>query len=204
MTAKKAYFIFLALLASILLGIGAIVYFSRAFLTNNANELVAKKLELETVDRTELVYRTNKLLYEKNKDTADLLATIIPAEKDQARAVRDITQIATAYDLSLRSVNFPGSDLNSAKKTATNETAAKASVSQAKPVAGLNGVLGMEVSLELTHINVSNSISTNQVLGFLERIENNRRNIRVTSINFGTAVDEGKTLKVNALLFIKP
>lgn len=206
MTTKKAYFGLIAVLVAIIASIGGMMYFSRVFLKSNADKLVAAKLELYKVDETESAYRKNQGLLQNNKDTAEILAAIAPAEKDQARAVREITQMAAESGLSVKAVRFPGSDLVITKKstTADQKTATTQSISQAKPVPGLNNVLGIAVEVELNNSNPNAAISTDQVLTFLQKLENNRRNMRVTSINFGSAVDEGKTLKVDTLLFIKP
>lgn len=205
-SAKKAYYGLIGLLIIVIAGIGAVLYFSRVFLKANSDKLVAAKLELYKIDETESAYRKNQALLTANQDTADILASVIPNEKDQAKAVREITQIAADNGLSVKAIRFPGSDLVITNKSTTAEqkTATSQSVSQAKVVPGLTNVLGIVVEIELNSANANQTISTDQVLGFLQKVENNRRNIRVTSINFGSAVDEGKTLKVDTLLFIKP
>ena len=204
MNTKKAYYLFLGVLVLMIVALGAILYFSRTFLLSNSNRLVAAKLELYKIDETESAYKKNQSLLESNVATAEALAAIVPSEKDQARAVRELTQIAGENGLTIKAVRFPGSDLVVKKTTGTTSTTNTPSVSQAKPVPGLNNVLGVAVEVELNHATPNTPISTDQVLGFLNQLENNRRNIRVTSINFGSAVDEGKTLKMDTLIFIKP
>lgn len=216
MTTKKAHYGLLGLLILIIIAIGLAMYFSRVFLKTNSDKLVNAKLELYKIDETEYIYRKNQAILQENKETADILSSVLPQEKDQAKAVREITQIAGANGLSVKSIKFPGSDLVITNKPATTTqpqgsttTPAPAApagptISQAKPVSGLSNVLGIAVEIELTSSRAGAQISTDQVLSFLQQVENNRRNIRVTSINFGSSVDEGKTLKIDTILFIKP
>ena len=214
MTTKKAHFGLLGLLVLVIVAIGLAMYFSRVFLKSNSDSLVNAKLELYKIDETEYIYRKNQAILQENQETADILASVLPQEKDQAKAVREITQIASDNGLSVKAIRFPGSDLVITNKpvaaqtqgstTTPQATPSGPTISQAKPVNGLNNVLGIAVEVELTSARSGAQISTDQVLSFLQQIENNRRNIRVTSINFGSSVDEGKTLKIDTLLFIKP
>ena len=131
----------------------------------------------------------------------------MPSEKDQARSVRELNIIAQDNDLKVASVIFPRSDLIATKKPvssssdeqATSEQSKTVSISQAKPVKGLNGVLGLEVSVEVSSPDGSR-ISTDQLLGFLRQVENNRRNMRITSINFS---GDGASINTKLTLFIK-
>lgn len=214
MTTKKAHYGLLGLLVLVIVAIGLAMYFSRVFLKSNSDSLVNAKLELYKIDETEYIYRKNQAILQENQETADILASVLPQEKDQAKAVREITQIASDNGLSVKAIRFPGSDLVITNKpvaaqtqgstTTPQATPSGPTISQAKPVNGLNNVLGIAVEVELTSARSGAQISTDQVLSFLQQIENNRRNIRVTSINFGSSVDEGKTLKIDTLLFIKP
>lgn len=211
MTPKKVYYLLISLLVIVVLGIIGAAYFSNTFLKRSSNALVEAKLELYKIDETESTYRKNKLLLEQNQDIATILSSIVPSEKDQARAVREISRIASEKGLSVRSIRFPSSDLVAKNtKTTTNANGTTPSptagptVSQAKPVNGLTGVLGMNVELEIANANPANAISTDQMLGFLEEIENNRRNIRVTSVSYGPAIEEGKIINMDTILFIKP
>lgn len=214
MTTKKAHYGLLGLLVLVIVAIGLAMYFSRVFLKSNSDSLVNAKLELYKIDETEYIYRKNQAILQENQETADILASVLPQEKDQAKAVREITQIASDNGLSVKAIRFPGSDLVITNKpvaaqtqgstTTPQATPSGPTISQAKPVNGLNNVLGIAVEIELTSARSGAQISTDQVLSFLQQIENNRRNIRVTSINFGSSVDEGKTLKIDTLLFIKP
>jgi hypothetical protein len=159
---------------------------------------------LYTLEETESTYRKNQKILQENADIAEIIQGVVPSEKDQARAVRELNTIASDTGLKVISVIFPRSDLVTTKKqTSSAESDTKTNVptiSQAKTIKGLNGVLGVDVSVEVSSLNGSR-ISTDQMLNFLRQVENNRRNMRITSINFS---GDGTSINTKLTLFVKP
>lgn len=199
-SAKKVYYLLIAGFLVLTAGIFAMLYFSKNFLSAAEDELIAAKLEIIKQEEIESTYRENINNLEKYSETAGVLEEVIPKEKDQARAVREIDAIAKQNGMAINTLTFPSSDLN--KTTPAGGTAATptTAVSQAKPVKGLNGVLGIDVNVELRSQNES-PISTDQLLSMLRAIENNRRNMRVTSINFNAG---DQTVDIKLTIFVKP
>lgn len=186
-----------------------VVYFSRTMLANSQTKLVNAKLENYTFEKTEEIYRKNQKLLNENKDIANIISNIVPAEKDQAKAVRELNAIAENNNLVVSSITFPRSDLLNKAKTTTTATTSQQSdqkeepqkaISQAKPIKGLKGVYSIELSAEISSAN-NDRIPTDKLLSFLENIENNRRNMRITSINISSS---GDNINLKLLIFIKP
>ena len=203
MTSKKMYFILVAVLSLIILAIAGAMYYSREFITSSSDKLVEAKLKLYTLEETESTYRKNQNILNENSDIAEILKSVVPSEKDQARAVRELNIIAADNGLKVTSVIFPKSDLVITKKTTTtgSTTDVKTSaVSQAKAVKNLEGVLGIDVSVDISSP-TNTRISTDQILNLLRQIENNLRNMRITSINFS---GEGDSFNAKLTLFVKP
>lgn len=198
---KKVYFLLIAIFFVVGASIAAMLYLSKNFLSVSEDELVEAKLEIAKQEETERIYRENINNLEEFSKVATILEEVIPQEKDQARAVREIDLIAKQNGLAINTLSFPSSDLN--KPAPASGAAAQPinnAVSQAKPIAGLPGVLGININIELRSSNNS-SISTDQLLGMLRDLENNRRNMRVTSINFNAG---GETVDMQIIIFIKP
>lgn len=198
-SAKKVYYLLIVGFLVLTAGIFAMLYFSKNFLSAAEDELISAKLEIIKQEEIETTYRENINNLEKYSETASVLEEVIPKEKDQARAVREIDAIAKQNGMAINTLTFPSSDLN--KTTASGGTAApNTAVSQAKPVKGLNGVLGIEVNVELRSQS-ERPITTDQLLSMLRAIENNRRNMRVTSINFNAG---DQTVDIKLTIFVKP
>jgi hypothetical protein len=205
-SSKKVYYLLIVIFMIVISSIFAMLYFSKNFMSNSEQELIAAKLEIIKQEQIESIYRQNIKDLEEFSDTANILSQIIPTEKDQAKAVREIDAIARLNGLVINTLSFPSSDLNK-KPSATTPAAegapapaAAPTVSQAKPVKGLNGVLGIDINVELRSVN-EQPITTDQLLGLLRQIENNRRNMRVTSINFNAG---DQTVVIKLIIFIKP
>lgn len=81
--------------------------------------------------------------------------------------------------MSVKAIRFPGSDLVITNKpvaaqtqgstTTPQATPSGPTISQAKPVNGLNNVLGIAVEVELTSARSGAQISTDQVLSFCSK-----------------------------------
>lgn len=202
-SSKKVYFALIAAFTLITANIFGMLYFSKNFLSKSEDELIAAKLEIVKQEEIEKTYRQNINNLEKFAQTASILEEVIPKEKDQAVAVREIDAIAKQNGMTINTLSFPSSDLNKKAATPTtssNTTATSTAISQAKPVKGLTGVLGIDINVELRSTN-EGAISTDQLLGMLRALENNRRNMRVTSINYNAG---DQTVDIKLIIFIKP
>jgi hypothetical protein len=203
-SSKKVYFALIVAFTLLTASIFGMLYFSKNFLSKSEDELIAAKLEIIKQEEIEKTYRDNINNLEKFAQTASILEEVIPKEKDQAVAVREIDAIAKQNGMVINTLSFPSSDLN--KKAATPTTGSTATtakttaVSQAKPIKGLTGVLGIDINVELRSAN-EGAISTDQLLGMLRALENNRRNMRVTSINYNAG---DQTVDIKLIIFIKP
>lgn len=201
--AKKMYFILIAVLVLMGVAIMSMLYLSRDYMASSEKELVAAKLEIIKLNATEEVYTENINNLKKYGNMADILKQVVPSEKDQAKAVRELNQIMVENGFKINTIAFQSSQLNKKTTVVKNPdpaVVAAPSVSQAKPVKGLQGVMAMDVNVQITSHDES-PVTTNQILGMLHQIENNRRNMRVSSINFN-AGEESVSIKLK--LFIKP
>lgn len=144
--------------------------------------------------------------------------TVLPNDKDQAQAVLDIFQLASESGISIQSITFPTSTLGLAIPT-TGQAAASAVgapsssvLSQAKPVAGINGLYSIELAIAPESgdkVPPDKQVTYPKMLDFLNRLEHNRRTAQITQVRIqpqGTNAAPSPyinfSLSVN--IFIKP
>ena len=220
MNSRKTYFVMIGVL--FLLGIIAIgvLVGSTIFIKNQSQRLVQLKLEkrLLTEQESSLVQAKKDIAQYAELDS--IAEAVVPQDKDQARAVREIIGIADEVGIKIKSINFSSSSLgaantapqpnqssdgNSGSEGGGSKPAAPP-VSQAKPVDGVPGIYSLEISIipDAT----TRPVTYYQFLDFLERIENNRRTAQVTRVKIDPVTADSQnpyitfTLTIN--IFIKP
>src|SRR5690606_22143833 len=87
----------------------------------------------------------------------DIARGVVPQDKDQARAVREINQIAQISNVRLQSITFPSSTLGDKKQSTPATPPAEGgdtpappppSITQAQPVQGIPGVYSMDIEIQ--------------------------------------------------------
>lgn len=189
-----------ATVISVLL-LGGIVYLGNASLKEESAKLVDLKATNQTLETQQTNLITAKRDLEKYSDLEEITQEIVPQDKDQALAVREIVTLAEQSGFVLESINFPQSNLGSTstdkKGASTNNT-----ITQAVPVAGIKGVYSLEAVITPKGV-----LPYAQFLDFLTKLENNRRTAQVTSVKIEPATGgntEFISFRLNVNLFLKP
>jgi hypothetical protein len=210
MNSKRVYHIMLiGLMLGGLLTVGGVVLANRQ-LQKSAAHLHALKLENRVIEDQQLSLVRAKQDIEQYSELQRIAQSIVPQDKDQARAVREITSFAQANNIAIANISFPSSELGQATPKAaaptTDESAppAAAPLTQVKPVPGIPGVFQLEIVVQSDD---KQPISFNQMTGFLERLEQNRRTAHVSNISIRQPIAQDRsqlafTLSVN--VYIKP
>lgn len=187
MNTKRAFYLLVGLLV-LVVGLGiATVVMGNIVLQKKAKELTALKLDNAVLDEQQnALVRANKDL-DKYADLEKTAQAIVPQDKDQARAVREIVQIASNSGITIRSITFPASNLGAGSTASPGDAATKSAISQAKPVQGISGVLSLEMTI--TPETTNKKITYTQFLDFLSKLETNRRTAQVTSIKIDPVAD---------------
>lgn len=223
MNSKQFFFVLIAVIVLLVGGGAATLYFGNKILSQQSTKLVDLKLESQLLNSQQTALQTaNKdiLTYSKLETIAK---TIVPQDKDQARAVREIVKIAEDSGVKLKSITFPSSTLGQAPAakpaapptdnnaqsptTAAPATppaaAATPTISQVKPVDGIAGIYVMEINIQSDD---TKPIAYNTFINFLKRLEQNRRTAQVANIAIQPKQPENVlltfTLTVN--LYIRP
>ena len=185
MNSKKLYYILIGIL--VLAGIGLVFSAkeANALLAQQSHKLVALKAsdQATSVQKEQLAQDKKDIaMYE---DLNTIAKSVVPQDKDQAEAVRQISDLANASGISqLSSITFPPSTLG------TTSTAAAASptpavktpggLTQVTPVKDIPGVLDLQITI--TQASGDSEVSYGNFLSFLQKLEQNRRTAEVSSI----------------------
>lgn len=188
-----------SLVISVLL-LGTVVYYGNLSLKTESAKLVDLKATNQSLETQQTNLITAKRDLEKYSDIDEITQEIVPQDKDQARAVREIVTLAGQSGFELESITFPQSNLGAS--STTDKTTSNATISQAVPVKGIKGVYSLEAV-----ITPKGNIPYSQFLSFLEKLENNRRTAQVSSIRIEPATggdSEFISFTLNINLFLKP
>lgn len=172
MNSKHLYFGFVGLV--LLLGVGLL---ASARVANIALEHQSKTLGDLKAQRQALEEQQTQLVQDKKdiaaySDLNTIAKSVVPQDKDQAEAVREIVGLAAQSGIAkLSAITFPPSTLGG---TSTKR------LTQVTPVKGIGGVY--ELPITVTQGN-DNLVPYSNFVAFLSKVEQNRRTAEVSSIS---------------------
>lgn len=201
MTPRRLHFILLSGIGMLVVGVAVLLWFGNIYLHNKSQALIEAKLDNYSTEELERVYqRANKDL-ESYRSLGETLSKVLPKEKDQAMAVRELYKIASETNISIESINFAASTLGQ-KTTGPSNTAS--AITQAKPVQGIDGVLGIDISISAKGPGTK-PIAYNDMIAFLQKVELNRRSMMIKEISISPAKAlDGVTFNATLTTFVKP
>lgn len=166
--------------------------------TNQLVSLKAKKQALETEQTNLAVAKKEVAKYASLEKIAE---SIVPQDKDQAEAVREIVNIAAASNIKLTSIDFPTSTLG---QTSTTSKAAQQRIllSQLTPVKGIARVYVLPISVKDNE--QADATTYNNFLNFLTKLEQNRRTSEVTNLSIQPQSNGLITFSLTINEYIRP
>jgi hypothetical protein len=175
MTSKKVYFGIIGLLIFLGMGILLSAHEANTLLEKQSSTLITLKAKNQalSLDQKQLIQDNEDIA--KYADLNTIAQSVVPQDKDQAEAVREIVNLAAQSGITqLSSITFPASTLG-------NGTTIKTSggLTQVTPVDGIPGVFDLQITI--TQANTS-EVPYNDFTTFLARLEQNRRTAEVSSI----------------------
>lgn len=207
MTSKRLRLILIALLGILFLGLISGTYEANKLLENQAAKLVTLKAKNEalTSEQQGLVKAKKDIKTYAKLET--IAKSVVPQDKDQAEAVREIVNIAEANGISLATISFPASSLGSiipqASSSVSSTTKSTVSFSQLQAVKNINGVYLLQISV----VSDSNKpVAYDKFISFLSALENNRRTAQVSTISIQPNLANRNLLTFSLSLneYIKP
>lgn len=204
MTAKRVFALMSVALGLLVAAIIACTYAADIMLNQRAATLSDLKLQHQVLERQTTNLSRAKRDINKYAELGKIAKTIVPQDKDQAEAVREIVKLAGDSGFKPSSISLPASSLGSVtpgKASAAADT--KAALTQLKPVKGNSGLYVMEITVTQDS---SSPISYSQFIDFLARLEQNRRTALVSSISLQPSATNRNALSFTLTVdkYVKP
>lgn len=207
MNSKRAYLVTMGVLVLLCIGLFATTIYSVKMLTKESDKLVETKLENKLLDEQQTALVSANKLAERYASLDKISQSIVPQDKDQAKAVREIVKIADETGVKLGVISFPASTLGAIKPKVVTETPSTSTATpketQVKPVTGIPGVYVMEITISQ---DPSRPVSYAKFIDFMERLENNRRTAQVSNVTIQPFAQDRNKLSFSMIVnaYIKP
>ncbi len=187
LTPKTAFYGLLGALGIVLLGVGFMLNWANGQLQVQAESIAEKRIESETLERQTAQAQLYKQELEELGELTDVVDAVLPNSKSQENIVGELIDIAAKRGLQLENISFGGS-----------ADAQNPETSQTERVDGLAGVFSLVVQTQI-------ETDYENVLQFLEDLENNRRQFEVTSLSIAPREDGVNfTATLAITTYIKP
>ncbi len=200
MSSKQLYYVFIAVLVLLGLGFVGVGYGANKLLSTQATKLSKLKADSQIIDNQQITLNKNKKDIAKYSGLNKIALTIVPQDKDQAEAVREIVNLASQSGISqLSSITFPASTLGTALGGAGSST----KPTQVMPVKDIAGVYDLPINVSQ---DASTPVTYSQLISFIKKLEQNRRTAQVSSISIQPALDHPNLVAFTLTIdeFIKP
>jgi hypothetical protein len=219
MTSKRLHLVFTAVIILLFVGLAAGAYGANKLLSSEANSLTALKAKNQALTQEQQILIKSKSDIKKYAELEKITRSVVPEDKNQAEAVREVVNIASANNIKLASIAFPASSLGSGVKTvsSTGATAAAPSspaagaaggsksgaLSQLLPVKNIPGVYLLVITVSG---DPNQPVPYNKFVSFLSSLEHNRRTAQVSTITLQPNNENRSLLSFTLTLneYIKP
>jgi hypothetical protein len=177
MTSKRLYYILLAVVTVLVLGFVGGAYGASSILQQQSQTLVEARSKSASLEQQQVQLNRAKASIAKYKEVGAIAKSIVPQDKDQAQAVREVVNIAAENGVQLGAITFPTSTLGNATSGAA---AGGGKLSQLKAAPGITGVYTLQITVQSDATRPTNY---NKFIDFLADLERNRRTALVSGLN---------------------
>ncbi|HEY5152555.1 MAG TPA: hypothetical protein VII55_01130 [Candidatus Saccharimonadales bacterium] len=218
---QRLYYLLIGLIGLLLVGLGAGAYGINQLLTSHAAQLTSLKAKNLALSQEQLSLVKAKKEVNTYNSLLKITQTVVPEDKDQAEAVREIVNIAAKNGVNLEAINFPASTLgttgssSAAASSGVATPAASASpgsasasskaskLSQLLPVKNIPGVYDLLITVQS---NPNRPVAYNSFISFLSDLEHNRRTAQISTITLQPDTNNRSLLSFTLTLneYIKP
>lgn len=223
MNAKRFFYVLIGIIGLLVVVCAGLVVGGNQLMAKTSQKLIEAKLNNSLADVKIGEYLKAKTYMNQNQDVRPIVDNMIPKNKDQDTATKELYKIADSAGVAITSIQYPSSNLGlkaaaSASSTATSDktsgasttptTPAVAPLSQAKAADGLPGVQGIDVELRLTATDTKSPITYDSLIKFLKLVELNRRSMQIKKV-FVQPDKPGNGLvklspQITITIFVKP
>jgi hypothetical protein len=203
MNSKRMFYVMCGLLGIFVVAVAASAYLATGMLKQQATKLDDLKLSNEVLQHEQTSLIKAKKDIEKYRELDRIAKTIVPKDKDQALTVREIVKLASESGINPDSITFPTSTLGATASGKPTTSSAGSNLTQLLPVKELPGVYIQQITVIQSS---TNTVPYDRFIGFLGRLEQNRRTAQVSSIALQPLANDRNKLAFTLTLseYIKP
>lgn len=192
MNSKQTHIALVIAVGLLFIGLVSGTYEINQLLGIQSNKLISLKAKSLALDNEQISLNKAKKDIKKYKDLETIARAVVPEDKNQAEAVREIVNIAAANDISLSTITFPTSTLGNAivgKSGIPTPAAATppassskggSGLSQLQPLKSISGVYQLFITV---NGDPNQPVPYNKFINFLSELEHNRRTAQVSTIS---------------------
>lgn len=213
MTSKRLYFVLIGTIVILFVALIGGTYQVNETLTSRAKKLTSLKAKNAALAQEQIVMKKAKQDIKTYSELQKITRSIVPEDKSQAEAVREIVKIAADNGVELASITFPASTLGGPATAVKPDTAATppaaanssktGSLSQLMPVKSIPGVYQLNITVQS---DTSQPVRYDKFISFLGALERNRRTAQVSTISLEPDKENRNFLSftLNLNEYIKP
>jgi hypothetical protein len=209
MSSKRLHLVLIGLISLLLAGLVAGAYGINSLLSSEAVKLTGLKAKHAALNQEQLSLVKAKQELKQYAELEKIARAVVPEDKNQAAAVREIVNIAEANGVQLASISFPASTLGTSKTGAAVTTTPSAAdskagaLSQLQPVKNIPGVYQLIISVNGSP---NQPVQYDRFIAFLSDLEHNRRTAQVSTITLQPNAANRNLLSFSLTLneYIKP
>ena len=198
MSSRKLFYVLLAIIVLINGGAVAALVLGDKQLAKQNTKLTELKVESATLDKVQQSLVTAQKDIDTYSPIEQIVKTVVPQEKDQAKTVREIVKLAAESKIAISSVTFPSSTLGTKTTGIPGQaTTSTSSVTQTQKVDGITNVERLEITVTS---DPAKPVLFTDFLSFLNKLEQNRRTSQVSSINIQPGSENRNRLTFSLVL----
>lgn len=175
MTSKRLYLILVGVISLLVVAFLGGAYGANLVLQQQSQKVLQARSKSASLEQQQVQLNRAKASITKYQEVGDIAKSIVPQDKDQAQAVREIVNLAAANGVQLSTITFPTSTLGGTGSAATGAS----KLSQLKPAPGISGVYTLQITVQTDS---SRLTDYNKFLNFLAALERNRRTALVSGL----------------------
>lgn len=215
-SSKRLYLALIAVIALLIAGLIAGAYGANSLLTSQSARLDNLKANSLALDQEQLSLAGAKKQVKTYADLQKIAEAVVPEDKDQAEAVREIVNIAASNNINLAAINFPASTLGNtgpagsgatstppASASSSSGSSSKGKLSQLLPVKNIPGVYNLQITVQG---DPNRPVQYSSFINFLSALEHNRRTAQISTITLQPSTTNPNLLNFTLTLneYIKP
>ncbi|HEY4963068.1 MAG TPA: hypothetical protein VIH90_00025 [Candidatus Saccharimonadales bacterium] len=173
MTAKRVHLGLIGLLVVVAIGVVFGAHEANALLETQSKDLIKAKAQVVAVNNDQQQLIKDKQEIAKYQGLNQIAKAVVPQDKNQAEAVREVVDLAAQSGIpQLSSITFPASTLGGTSGSTKGLT-------QVTAVSGIPGVYDLPITVSQDN---TNPVNYANFISFLSSLEKNRRTAVVKSI----------------------